>query len=1251
VGTDTVPALLTPGEFVINRSSAQKIGYGSLNRMNKVGKYANGGVVQRFATGGQPRRGGGGITGIGAVTEGFIGLSFALQALTPTIDESSTSFEKFTASALNNFNNLASTLIVVTTALSAFGISLNRETATSVLNFGKNLTKNFSLGDVKDLFGGKGGNIAKAAGNRVQSSIVRGGKSLSDFAGKQLVGRGVRMGGKTGDFLTRQGLRFGNIGKALQGKSIPGGGAFSKALTGLSSNIGSVATKFVAVLGPLTLATTAVSLFSMAVDSFTTDYGAKLQEFIKVGDVANAERMASEKAGAEAVNSLATGAAATGAVLGSVIPGVGTALGAAIGVAVGGLLKLGSEFPVVGPYIKSFAISVGTLFGGKNEKSITLMAGAAAASAKAQKSLQQASEKAASAMRDFEAGTASASDVVKASSSATKDAFELQKKTNAAIAANNENKSTVGSGAIARYAMATLTLGYIDSPEERNKKIDEENKALKGQSDQQKKAAIDQAMPGVKLLQREVAATGGDWNDFRDKLKSIDPSLAQMLLEDGAYDLNKQFQNLAKEAERTRKAFDAMNLGFQKVNAVSGALSVGLQNYLSAQEVGYSALDNTIRTLEASVTNAAQGISDEDFGAALGSASDGLRKLGASDNQIKKFEENLTAINTAQKFYAKASQEVKDELISQFQRGAGSGQSAVQKRETFSNVIADQLKNAGIGDEARKRISDAIKGADIADEDLTKILEGDLSALDRVLKDLGENTLQQVIGPLQELAKYEQELANLTKKRLELENNVVRAQQGVLEAQLEAQEIIAKYGGQAVTPDMRRQNIIQQANIQSQAAGISALGSGTGTEFNRRSQEIRFGLSQISSIRQGAASKDKVAQEKLAGESGVRLAEQEKRLQELAKADYETTKKLIQQKENELKIIGEKNKAEKDAIDSLLAGDIEKFFEQQAAVGATAAIAAGNQTLMNAFGARAVGSAAQDIRRQQDAGVQSLYGQDLAGAGGLTERGFDAALSARGVNNVAMAQVAAGTTPEEEEARSEIIALAQTLPNYAETQLQTSQQDLATANIQHQAAQMQLEAAKQNVEQRAGGAGIAGMANGGVVYANRGIFVPRGTDTVPAMLTPGEFVVRRSAVQRGNNLQILQAMNKGQSGVSNIGGAAGMANGGVVNTQYLAFGGFAEAVGNLVNGDFVGKLSQSLTTFISGMNSAITKLQNTAFSVKLDNTNINVNLNGTSFLSGLKESIKNELGQEIIYQMKQKLKVGDGGNLVDKNGV
>lgn len=55
---DTVPALLTPGEFVINKKAAQKIGSAKLNRLNKADKlqgFNKGGSVggiQRFASGG-----------------------------------------------------------------------------------------------------------------------------------------------------------------------------------------------------------------------------------------------------------------------------------------------------------------------------------------------------------------------------------------------------------------------------------------------------------------------------------------------------------------------------------------------------------------------------------------------------------------------------------------------------------------------------------------------------------------------------------------------------------------------------------------------------------------------------------------------------------------------------------------------------------------------------------------------------------------------------------------------------------------------------------------------------------------------------------------------------------------------------------------------------------------------------------------------------------------------------------------------
>jgi hypothetical protein len=41
--------MLTPGEFVVNKKAAQRVGYGALHKINK---YASGGVVQHFDGGG-----------------------------------------------------------------------------------------------------------------------------------------------------------------------------------------------------------------------------------------------------------------------------------------------------------------------------------------------------------------------------------------------------------------------------------------------------------------------------------------------------------------------------------------------------------------------------------------------------------------------------------------------------------------------------------------------------------------------------------------------------------------------------------------------------------------------------------------------------------------------------------------------------------------------------------------------------------------------------------------------------------------------------------------------------------------------------------------------------------------------------------------------------------------------------------------------------------------------------------------------
>lgn len=94
--------------------------------------------------------------------------------------------------------------------------------------------------------------------------------------------------------------------------------------------------------------------------------------------------------------------------------------------------------------------------------------------------------------------------------------------------------------------------------------------------------------------------------------------------------------------------------------------------------------------------------------------------------------------------------------------------------------------------------------------------------------------------------------------------------------------------------------------------------------------------------------------------------------------------------------------------------------------------------------------------------------------------------------------------------------------------------------------------------QKAPGAG--GLASGGMVYAAGGQLVnfqPKGTDTVPAMLTPGEFVVNRAATQA--NLPLLKSINNGYS------------RGGKVS--YYAAGGFVTNWGSQTNMDEFGMMS------------------------------------------------------------------------------
>jgi hypothetical protein len=272
----------------------------------------------------------------------------------------------------------------------------------------------------------------------------------------------------------------------------------------------------------------------------------------------------------------------------------------------------------------------------------------------------------------------------------------------------------------------------------------------------------------------------------------------------------------------------------------------------------------------------------------------------------------------------------------------------------------------------------------------------------------------------------------------------------------------------------------------------------------------------------------------------------------------------------------------------------------------------------------------------------------------LGESAASAALAARGVQNPMATQILAGTTPEEEASRARLRALGGELGQLGQMGIDMASMQLNTANMTVDNATLVLK----NVEERGRQAteaaqpqDVAGMKRGGIVYASRGIFVPRGTDTVPAMLTPGEFVVRREAVNRGNNLQLLQAMNNGLSG--SAGASAGVQNfarGGKV--QYLAGGGLLNGiVQNILGTDVIGMLTKALTSFTSQMSDTIKSLQDTKFKITLDSTNVNVNISGnSSLLGGLTQETRSEIAKIVSDKIKN-TSVGSGGKLVENTST
>ena len=711
----------------------------------------------------------------------------------------------------------------------------------------------------------------------------------------------------------------------------------------------------------------------------------------------------------------------------------------------------------------------------------------------------------------------------------------------------------------------------------------------------------------------DVAIGGGSFDDFK---KALGEDVVKLYQQAGQLDLlEQQYKNQVKAIQENIKYLQALNFGFRDVAGKAMAISGSMDRLIASQESGFNAFDQSLQILEQSLTEAAVGMDPKQIAAAADNLEKTLVGFGADPKVAKEASDTVKGLSTAQAGAGKALETAAKKLI-----GPGGGLKSDPKavEKEFKTAVEGQLAGLNLPQGVKDRILNGLGNVDFGSKEVQEQLRsGNFSALiDQSFGPLSEEIKKQLLGPYQERAKQEGILINLTKQRIQLEQQANEAKKKAIDIELEAAQAIEDFGGRQLTAADKISFVNRKLDVDLKAAGVRGVGSGSANELAAVQQNI---LADFNNLQNEA---NVAAQRGTGAFGGVGGAEKDKRpqLEAAQQALIEATRQRISLIKEELEIVKRKNELEKQSLDKLLSGDIEGFFADQAATGAASALRTGNQALIGSFSASAIG-----------AGLKDLQGQNLAPQ--QMERIASGAFRSLGIQDRRSGQIFAGNTAEEQRLRQEGQQLAGILGAAGAGAAQIAEMAVDAQTVVINAARAEMGNAA-NVPQP------QFRATGGMIYANRGMFVPRGTDTVPAMLTPGEFVVNRAAVQRGNNMAILQAMNNGQQA-----SGPAMSRGGTV--RYYRDGGDVSGGGMGISMEVANKMAGSLNGFVT----AVDKLGQMQLSVKLDTTNVNVNFNGTSFLANLSENIKTEVLNEVRRQIPNIQHSGTGGHQLGGGSV
>jgi len=348
-------------------------------------------------------------------------------------------------------------------------------------------------------------------------------------------------------------------------------------------------------------------------------------------------------------------------------------------------------------------------------------------------------------------------------------------------------------------------------------------------------------------------------------------------------------------------------------------------------------------------------------------------------------------------------------------------------------------------------------------------------------------------------------------EEIKFRNAVFQQQEQAIDREIRARNIINQsLGRDAAVQDRSAKEArrVQQAQGNLTAAGVGVAAGDIGGLTGERQRLSALSQQQGTKIRGTTDDKLRTGLAKEQSETLKQLAAVNKELERLADQSGRVDDMFAEMERNAEAI--EKERAKREAVTAVVeefvvGGQDTRKALVEAATGVRKAFASG--TLQNQT----------EEQRSATVGFLDKLG-DVELLGGFTGKEIKQELVFRdaiqmGLDPRIAEQLATATTKEQQLIDSnELLAFE---INKLSGVMQAAQQGLDPANV-----------APALVEPQ-------GRARGGLIYrANGGsIFQPKGTDTVPAMLTPGEFVIRKSAVD-AIGTDTLAAINSGVSYLS-----------------------------------------------------------------------------------------------------------------------